>query len=67
MSGRSTRQKALRKIDNAVGNVEKAMQHLHEVGETYAGHHDDQTNGIAQCIIALKMCADLITKTKEVF
>jgi len=64
---RNNRQKSLRKFENVKGNIEKAMQHLNEIGEIYAEQYPKHTKWIAECVLCCKMAYDVVTRVKDQF
>ena len=64
---RSTREWAQRKLEEAIGNIEWAKQHLAEVGEKYDEQHPEVSGPILVTLETLLKVVEFIGKIRESF
>lgn len=65
MGTMSTRHWALRKIEQAKGNLDWFGGHIHEVSEKYSEHHPEISDPLNQIKDVLIMLDEILDKVKE--
>lgn len=58
----STRQQTRRKLEQTIGNIDWAVYHLSDIGETYADQHPEITQPLAEIVAILEEVKKLIDK-----
>lgn len=62
---RTTREWSQRKLDMAIGNLDNAGRHLHEVDDTYRVHHPEISNQLEAAKSAILSTIDFLDRLKS--